>query len=99
MTITIILIYLVSLGLCTWFGPKVVAVFDRCTAKADIENRHSVAGFVIGLIPIVNVLFVLSGGYVLWEVRRVLKEEIKGNRSDLINFNAELRELDKKSRG
>jgi hypothetical protein len=85
-----LLIYLVSLGLCTWFGPKIVAITDTLDIRSEVSNKHAVAGFFLGLMPIINILFIFFGG---WLLARSLKVLNRGSAEDIRKFNEELRDM------
>jgi hypothetical protein len=95
--VVMLLIYLVILGLSAWFGPKVIAVLDNCDANAEVTNVHALAGFMIGVIPVVNIFFVFFGGWILAELYKVLEEERKGVKGSVDAFNRGLKELEKMS--
>lgn len=84
------LIYLVTLGLCTWFGPKVVAVIDKRDVRAEVENLHAIAAFLLGVVPAFNVLFLFFGARLLVDVEKLLKAN---KVSDIYKFNKELEDL------
>jgi nitrogen fixation/metabolism regulation signal transduction histidine kinase len=88
------LIYLIVLGICTWFGPRLVAVINSCDAKAEIDTKDAIAAFMIGLVPVVNILFVFFGALILAELHQVLKAEREGSKTAVAKFNEGLRELE-----
>lgn len=85
-----LLIYLIILGLCSWFGPKVVAVVEKRDARAEIENVHAIAAFLLGIVPAFNVLFLFFGARLLVDVEKLLKAN---KASDIYEFNKKLQEL------
>lgn len=94
----IFLIYLTAFGLSTWFGPKVIAVLDRADVKTDITNVDAIAGFLIGIVPVLNIFFVFFGGWILAEITKVLKAEAAGDKNAVKLFNQRLKELNDSSR-
>jgi hypothetical protein len=85
-----LLIYLITLGLCTWFGPKVAAVIEERDARAEASNVHAIAAFLLGIIPALNVLFLFFGAILLVDIAKVLKADDKAG---IYEFNKKLREL------
>jgi hypothetical protein len=85
-----LLIYLVSMGLCIWFGPKLIAVLDRLDVKAEVTPTDALAGLILGVIPVLNIFFVFFGGWILAGVFQVLKE---GTVKDMEDFNSNLKEM------
>ena len=88
-------IYLLVLGLNIWFGPKAVAVVDECDARAEIRTVHAVAAFLIGVVPVVNVISVFFGAIFLHDVYSLLKEN---DYAEIKEFNARLKEMSDASR-
>jgi len=86
-------IYLIALGLCTWFGPKVSAVLDSYDVEAEITNRDAFVSFVIGLIPVFNIFFVFFGAWLWSDISKVTKEAKAGNKEAVKQFNEKLRKL------
>jgi hypothetical protein len=86
-------IYLVALGLCTWFGPKVSAVLDSYNVEKESTNRDAFVAFTIGLIPVFNIFFVFFGAWLLTDILRVMKESKNGNTEAVKEFNKKLKEL------
>lgn len=84
------LIYLVTLGLCIWFGPKVAAVVEKRDARAEVQNVHALAAIIIGIIPAVNILFLFFGAKFLYDVDKLLKAN---KNEDIYEFNRKLKEL------
>lgn len=86
------LIYLISLALCIWFGPKVAAVIDKRDVRAEITTVHALTGLILGLIPAANILFLFFGAKFLYEIDRVLKATHPNAEADIREFNRKLRE-------
>ena len=83
------------LGLNIWFGPKAVAVVDECDVRAEIRTVHAVAAFLIGVIPVINVLSVFFGAIFLHDVYSLLKDN---DYTEIKEFNARLKKMSDDSR-
>jgi hypothetical protein len=85
-----LVIYLITLALCIWFGPKVVAVIEKRDARAEVENIHAIAALILGLIPAMNIMFLFFGAKLLFDVDKLLKAN---KYNDIYEFNRKLKEL------
>lgn len=85
-----LVIYLIALGLCSWFGPTLVAVTNKDDAEAKVTDRDAFAGIIMGLIPVLNIFMVFFGASLLSDIIRVNKEAKRGNREPLRQLNRDL---------
>lgn len=88
----LMLLYLIVLGLNVGLMPRVVAVIEKHDYKASVENKHVMACILLGLVPIINVVFLFGGTMMLSTILR-LHREYDGVVQDRINFNKEIKKL------
>jgi hypothetical protein len=88
-----LLIYLVALGLNIWFSPKVVAIVSECNIRAEIKTVHALSGFLLGLVPALNIIFLFFGARLLVHVDQLLKAEHPGAEAEIKAFNKRLKDL------
>lgn len=91
----LMLLYLVILGLNIGLMPRVVAVMEQHDYKALSENRHVFACLLLGLVPLINVMFLFGGCMLLGTILR-LHKNYEGVAQDRLNFNKEIEKLYKK---
>ncbi|MNK09949.1 hypothetical protein D3C87_279580 [compost metagenome] len=88
----VMLLYLVVLGLNIGLMPRVIAVIDKSDYKALAKNNHVLAAVLLGLIPLVNVVFLFAGSLMLSTILR-LHREYDGVIRDRIEFNQSLKKV------
>ena len=86
------IIYLTALGLCTWYGPVVAAVLDKLEVEVDIDRTYATVGFIIGLIPVINIWFVMWNVFLITDIHKALRAKKNGDEEAVPKLNQKLRE-------
>lgn len=74
-------------------------MLDRCDVRAEVNNVDAIAGFIIGIVPFVNMFFVFYGAWLLSDITKVLREAQAGSTTVIQDYNQKLRDLNRSTRG
>ena len=86
------IIYLTALGLCIWYGPVVAAVLDKLEVEVDINGYFAATGLIIGLIPVVNIWFVMMNVFLITDIHKALRAKKNGDVDAVPELNRKLRD-------
>lgn len=93
----VVIAYLIILGLNIWRAPKLIATVEKNDCMANVETHHVISAIFIGLIPIINIVFLVSS-YSTCKIIFDLNREYEGVEEDRKLFNREFAKIVEKHR-